>query len=602
MKNIFTLIVFIGNFCLAQNSSYIDSLKTSISKYSDAQQLQIINDVPYDKYVGDIKTSEKMFHYASDIAIKLNDSLALGDMCFKLSEIYSYKEKPKKRTAYALKAIKIYERLNNNVKAGVAYGQLGYNLKYSDVNTALDYMRKGIKLLESEENLTSIDPLYDNYGIIQALQKQYDSALFYNNKSLKIKKHLNDSLGLGFGYATIANVYSEVGKFDLAKAYIDSSFVIRRALHDNYGIAANYTHTADIYFNAKQYKTAIVNYDKSLKMAQENNYVALERYCYQMLSNAYVELEDYKRAYDFNTQFQTLKDSVINIETNEKVQQLKIEFETEKKEKEILSQRADLAEQELELNEKNTQLLGLGLLAVVLSLLGYLFYNQQRLKNRQLKKENELKDALLRIETQNRLQEQRLRISRDLHDNIGAQLTFIISSLDNLKYGFKLPEKLSEKLKNISEFTTTTIYELRDTIWAMNKNEITIEDLQLRISNFIEKANIAASQIKFQFNSNISNVEHFKLTSLQGMNVYRIIQEAINNAIKYSKAKHITIDFNYSDEQLKIQVIDDGKGFDIKTTQMNNGIYNMKKRAQEINGELVLLSQIDKGTTVVINI
>lgn len=238
----------------------------------------------------------------------------------------------------------------------------------------------------------------------------------------------------------------------------------------------------------------------------------------------------------------------------------------------------------------------------MLSLLGYLFYNQQRLKNRQLKKENELKDALLRIETQNRLQEQRLRISRDLHDNIGAQLTFIISSLDNLKYGFKLPKKLSEKLKNISEFTTTTIYELRDTIWAMNKSEITIEDLQLRISNFIEKANIAASQIKFQFNSNISNVEHFKLTSLQGMNVYRIIQEAINNAIKYSEAKHITIDFNYSDEQLKIQVIDDGKGFDIKTTQMNNGIYNMKKRAQEINGELVLLSQIDKGTTVVINI
>ena len=72
-----------------------------------------------------------------------------------------------------------------------------------------------------------------------------------------------------------------------------------------------------------------------------------------------------------------------------------------------------------------------------------MFYNQQKLKNRQLQKENELKDALIKIETQNRLQEQRLRISRDLHDNIGAQLTFIISSIDYLKYGFEIKnEKL----------------------------------------------------------------------------------------------------------------------------------------------------------------
>lgn len=59
----------------------------------------------------------------------------------------------------------------------------------------------------------------------------------------------------------------------------------------------------------------------------------------------------------------------------------------------------------------------------------------QKMKTLQLQK-NELKDALLKIETQNRLQEQRLQISRDLHDNIGAQLTFIISSVDSLKYAF----------------------------------------------------------------------------------------------------------------------------------------------------------------------
>mgnify|MGYP000315454022 CR=1 FL=1 len=119
--------------------------------------------------------------------------------------------------------------------------------------------------------------------------------------------------------------------------------------------------------------------------------------------------------------------------------------------------------------------------------------NEQRIHlnspPKHLQKEIDLKAALATIKTQNRLQEQRLRISRDLHDNVGSQLTFIISSLDNLKYVTKdTNTKLKEKLSNISSFTSDTIYQLRDTIWAMNKNEISIEDLHTRILSFIEKA------------------------------------------------------------------------------------------------------------------
>ena len=145
--------------------------------------------------------------------------------------------------------------------------------------------------------------------------------------------------------------------------------------------------------------------------------------------------------------------------------------------------------------------MGLVILAIVVAILGYLLFNQQKLKNQQLQKESELKEALIKIESQNKLQEQRLSISRDLHDNIGAQLTFIISSIDNLQYGFKITnEKLTNKLSSISEFTKETIYELRDTIWAMNKSEISLEDLQTRISNYIDKANKASDVINFNFN------------------------------------------------------------------------------------------------------
>src|SRR5690606_32547763 len=128
------------------------------------------------------------------------------------------------------------------------------------------------------------------------------------------------------------------------------------------------------------------------------------------------------------------------------------------KEHQLLLYRVDIAEKNLIIQKRNAQVYGLIGLALVLMLIGYLFYKQQKLKNDQLLKENELKDALLKIETQSRLQEQRLRISRDLHDNIGAQLTFIISSIDNLKYGFDIKdEKLTAKLNTISNFTSSTI-------------------------------------------------------------------------------------------------------------------------------------------------
>src|SRR5690606_41268910 len=77
-------------------------------------------------------------------------------------------------------------------------------------------------------------------------------------------------------------------------------------------------------------------------------------------------------------EYTTLKDSVLNIETNSKVAKLEIEYQTEKKEKEILSQRADLAEKELSLSKKNRYIFGLWSLAIVLVLLGFLFWSRQK--------------------------------------------------------------------------------------------------------------------------------------------------------------------------------------------------------------------------------
>src|SRR5690606_11058851 len=113
------------------------------------------------------------------------------------------------------------------------------------------------------------------------------------------------------------------------------------------------------------------------------------------------------------------------------------------KEHQLLLYRVDIAEKNLIIQKQNAKIYGVIGMVLVVLLFGYAFYTQKKLKKEQIRKENELKAALFTIESQSRLHEQRLKISKELHDAIGAQLTFIISSIDNLKYGFDIQnEKL----------------------------------------------------------------------------------------------------------------------------------------------------------------
>jgi len=521
-----------------------------------------------------------------------------ADAYLNLGVNYYYLGNYKANFESQLEAIKIYETIGNSALAAKAYGELGYSSRRRDLGMSNTLMQKAIQLAKQDSLKAKIQDIYNNYSILKLMEKKYDSAKYYVKKGLIIKEVLKDSFGIPYSYANLANVYVEEGNLNQALTYFTQALNLRKTMKDSIGMGESYVQIAEVLKNQNKLDKALVNFKNSMFYASKKKYGRLLSYNYYQLSDIYKKTKKIDSALHYLEQHLKLKDSLEGQAVLEELASLRVEFDTEKKEKEILSQKADIAEKELDISKKNNYMFGLGALAVVLGLIGYLFYSQQKLKNRQLQKENELKDALLKIETQNKLQEQRLRISRDLHDNIGAQLTFIISSLDNLKYVFKIPEKLDNKLQNISQFTSTTINELRDTIWAMNKNEITFEDLQVRISSFINKADIAAQNISFGFkiNDNVDSLQSF--TSVKGMNIYRIIQEAINNAIKYADASEINVVFSQNDNKMNVIIEDNGKGFDIDKVKDGNGLENMKKRAEEINGNLTLKTQKVKGTAI----
>ncbi|NDK18469.1 MAG: sensor histidine kinase, partial [Zetaproteobacteria bacterium] len=257
--------------------------------------------------------------------------------------------------------------------------------------------------------------------------------------------------------------------------------------------------------------------------------------------------------------------------------------------------------EQLRVKQGNYTLIGLGLVLVFLLILGRYIYQQQKFKQQKLIEENRLKDELAKVILQNELYEERTRISKDLHDNIGSQLTFIISSVDNIGYLLKTAdEKLKEKLNGISNFSRTTITQLRDTIWALNKDEISFDDLKSRLLNYIESAKIAKENISFIFHAEVNNNIHFN--AIQGINIYRVVQEAINNAIKYSAATTLNISLEELNNKLQLKIQDDGIGFHVNEVTLGSGLENMKNRAIAIHAQFQIDSTPEKGTTIILSI
>ncbi|GAA4269364.1 tetratricopeptide repeat-containing sensor histidine kinase [Hyunsoonleella aestuarii] len=579
------------------------ALQLSKNTMNLSGEAQAYNDIGIIHYgLADYDSAIKSYQKALDIRFKLKDSLGVAALYNKIGLVHQNTFKMDSALFYATKALRVYEdknrpryvaliknnianiykglkqydkalhlhldmaRVNENNKDFLALTK-SYNnianayLFLNDTVKSVDFYQKSIDLAETYNYKRELAALYNNYGNVLLGQKQYDKAVDLNTRSLKLREELKDNFGVSSTSLHLAGLYLNLKDLPKAKGYLYSGMRLAESFDGN--------------------ELKLDAYDKM------SSY-----YAYQLKPDSVIYYKEL---------FKALKDTIFSKQVIKEVAEVQEKYNTAEREKKILSQRADIAEKELDINKKNTQLLGLVLAIILLSSLAYLIYYQQQLKNKRLKKESELKEALVKIETQNRLQEQRLNISRDLHDNIGAQLTFVISSIENLQYGFKIKDyKVTEKLKRISDFTRETIHELRDTIWAMNKNDITLEDLQIRISNFVKKANAYSEKTKFEFRVEEGLKSDIKFSSVTGMSIYRVIQEATNNAFKYAEAKKVSVKINQVSTGILVNIEDDGKGFDTELVIKGNGLNNMRKRAEIIEADFKIESEANKGTRVIL--
>ncbi|MBL7700932.1 MAG: hypothetical protein JNM14_01675 [Ferruginibacter sp.] len=213
---------------------------------------------------------------------------------------------------------------------------------------------------------------------------------------------------------------------------------------------------------------------------------------------------------------------------------------------------------------------------------------------------NKYQKKLAVLENEHRIQMERERISRDLHDSVGAYANAVLYNTELLQKESNSEEKnaLMNDLKFASKDIITS---LRETVWALKKDNYTAEECLLRIKNFMQALSRYYPHI--QFKTEVDAPTEKVLHHTKALHVVRIVQEAVTNAIKHAAAKNITLSGNASDDKWKLAVTDDGKGFDyeaIKDTELGNGLMNMSKRAAESEIEFTVSSIPGNGTRITV--
>ncbi|GMQ33890.1 hypothetical protein Ataiwa_21620 [Algoriphagus taiwanensis] len=505
-----------------------------------------------------------------------------------------------KAMLYGQKALESARAVGDSNRMAYSYADI--SIVYHDMeqyDKGVEFSKKGLEILEKYSDpspqvkaftLNAVGINFDDWN-------QPDSALFYHYQVLDLYPQM-DSSAFTNTFNNIGNTLLKQGKFAESKKWIDISLYYNTKSGDKYKIASNYNNLATIAYLLGDFSQAEILMDSTYK------YVVLSESREKLRDYLYDQFRfqqkkgDLKQAISYLERYSELKDSIFKEDRVRMIGEIQTLYEVEAKERELAESRAALAEEEVKSKSRNVLLLILLLGFLIVLGTSFFIYYRQKNKNRHLEQEAKLQAVFAEQETQKRLNDQRNRIAAELHDNIGAQLTFIVSSLNHLKFAEFSREVLGKKIDQISGFTVETVNELRDTIWAMNKDAISLEDLQLRLAGLIQKAKDFCPQVEFELKMEEGMDTQIQLNSLEGINFYRIAQEALNNAIKHAEAERIEIFIVQNEKnQISISVKDNGKGFDEQRLE-GNGMSTMRGRAERIGKEFKVETQPGSGTLV----
>lgn len=523
------------------------------------------------------------FEKALKMQYALNDSDHILSVLNNLGILYSIKGNSDKGQEFFLKCLKIHEKRRDSVAIARSYNNLGLvMLKANLLDKAHFYIQRSISIAMLLKDSFNLINGFRNNGVTYEKEKKYDLAINENLKALKYIDNKNISQRASVEHA-LSSCYLMKKDNIRALKYLIPALKVKEMLGQKEAVSGLLINLASIKLDMGDFGEAISAATKASNLADETESIDTKINAAEILLGCYIKTGNTEKAFDMYNKVFTLKDSIYNMNLSSSIADIQVKYETEKKEQEnkLLQQENNLNQAKLETRNRTIIILVFAIILIAVIVVWRI--NTNKLKKKQLE-----------FQASEKLQKEKERISRDLHDNVGGQLSYVLYSLDDVDTDNVLKRK--EIKSNINESVRSVIQNLRETIWAINDESLTINDLSDKLKVY-SRSMFKNSNTKIVFSENIES--DILLNSLVGLNLYRICQEILNNAFKYSNATELKITIN-SNEKATIVIADDGKGFDLNEQSEGFGLKNIHDRAQEIGASVTINASKNQGVTFTI--
>jgi len=634
---LFSLSVSICFFGFSQNEKFIDSISIKIKtdKSDSIRASTYYSAAKYSLYnMGDLK----LFRSYIDSSMQFSKRSKREGLEATNHFLYGLLERLEGNYDKALDHleinIKYFENDSTNksyalFQKGVIYQQLG------DYNKSLKTYLDILEIFEAKKDSFAIASTLNSIAIIYENMDDHDQAIANFNDAKKIFILKDIQRDICNTDISIAAVYYKKGDYEKSRIYAQNSLKLSRSINFKQlegkslqilgDIAAKtdpklglkyYLEAKEIlsktnfereklslsislgiaYYEQKNYAKAKNELIGALKVAEEKKIKNQVKETSFILAKIAAIESDFSLAYNYRLKYTEAKDSIINIENSKNINLLQKQFETEKKDKEITEQKLIVSDQQLSLqkSKSKSRLMTILIIALLLAsiLLWFVFRQRQKRIQQQLvaiQKEQEVQTLESLIEGE---EKERLRIAKELHDGVNGDLSAI-------KY------KLSSLLKMNNEVINEAVNMIDNSckqVRAISHNLVppSLKDFNLieAVNNYCENMNsIHAPEINFQHIG-----DPITLNKKVEVNIFRIIQELVTNAVKHSEAKTIDVQLSNRKDTVLVTVEDNGKGYTSnKEDNAGIGLNNIKSRVEYLNANLDIVSNTN-GTSNTIEI
>lgn len=555
----------------------------------------------YEHRKSNFQTAIVYYKESLSIFLDLNIPIEVGKANLNIATSYNSLNDYVNSIQYALKALKIFEQLKDYNGQGRVLNLLGISSSaQKDYKEALKYFKEYNALVKNIRDTVEIATSYNNIGSTYQQLNKPDSAIYYLKLSSQLHLKKGNINGLGSNYENIGGIYNDKKDFRNALTYFQKSLSAYSKNGNRKFMSHSYFNIGLVYKQLKDTINAVSWLNKAIKLANEVGEKEILAEAHEKLSEINAADNEYKNAYINLMKSSLTNDSILNINRNKVIEELKTKYEVDKKTLIIKNHETEIINQKLKIQNRNILLFIAFVIILLGSLFTYLIINRRKLKakaalqNEIIKQQDIASKAILNAE-----ERERRRIAGDLHDGVGQMLSAALMNLNGLFAKLNLPKETNLQAEKALALVNESYDEMRSISHQMMPNALIKSGLASAIKEFIGKLD------KDKLKVTLETVGLNKRLDEQTETViYRVIQETVNNVVKHANASKLAIQIVKDEEGISVTIEDNGKGFNKGKIDIKSGIglSNIYSRVEFLKGTVDIDSNEGKGTLVAIHI